>query len=257
MIQQGRIEHVKYKLQRNLRKHGLWGALKVGILMAGRVVRDGMPHNRRFKRIEQEFDRRHNVKTDFLIRNEKLDVARTELSNDYQPTPVLALQEILNDLQIACSDFVFIDLGSGTGRALLIASELPFKKIIGIEFSPNLHRIAEQNVLNFTSDRQKCRNIELVCSDVVEYRVPAEDTVFFLFNPFQRPIVEKVLEAIQASLQNHPREILIIYYNPVHDELLEATSFLKKVRSGDARPGFHAFTIYRGKRAKKEATLLS
>jgi SAM-dependent methyltransferase len=245
MPQQGRLKYFRNKLERSLKKLGLWGALKVGLLMAGRVVRDGMPHYLRFKRIEQEFDRKHNVNTGFLIRNEKLDVARTELSNDYQPTPVLALKAILNDLRIACSDFVFIDLGSGTGRALLIASELPFKKIIGVEFSPNLHRIAERNVMNFKSDRQQCRDIELVCSDVLEYQVPAEDTVFYLFNPFLKPIVEKVLETIQASLQDHPRAILIIYYNPVHDELLEATPFLKKVGSVDARLGFHASTIYR------------
>jgi hypothetical protein len=37
-------------------------------------------------------------------------------------------------------------LGSGKGRALLVASELPFAKIIGVELSRELHRIAEQNL---------------------------------------------------------------------------------------------------------------
>ena len=48
-------------------------------------------------------------------------------------------RKVLASLQIAFHDYTFIDFGSGKGRALLLASEFPFKRIIGLEFSPELH----------------------------------------------------------------------------------------------------------------------
>jgi hypothetical protein len=43
-------------------------------------------------------------------------------------------------------DFTVIDFGSGKGRALIVASECPFRRIIGVEFALELHRDAQQNI---------------------------------------------------------------------------------------------------------------
>ena len=40
----------------------------------------------------------------------------------------------------------FVDVGAGKGRALLLAAELPFRKIIGVELNEELTRIAQKNV---------------------------------------------------------------------------------------------------------------
>ena len=45
----------------------------------------------------------------------------------------------------AAKDYSFIDLGCGKGRALLVASELPFKALMGVELNSGLARIAERN----------------------------------------------------------------------------------------------------------------
>jgi hypothetical protein len=45
------------------------------------------------------------------------------------------LRETLAALPIAYDKFAFVDCGSGKGRTLLIASEFPFKFIIGVEFA--------------------------------------------------------------------------------------------------------------------------
>jgi len=42
-------------------------------------------------------------------------------------------------MPIDLSKFTFIDLGAGKGRALLMASDYLFQKIIGVEFMPELH----------------------------------------------------------------------------------------------------------------------
>jgi predicted RNA methylase len=40
----------------------------------------------------------------------------------------------------------FVDIGSGKGRALIIAAEYAFKRIIGVEYSPSLATICRRNL---------------------------------------------------------------------------------------------------------------
>ena len=80
-------------------------------------------------------------------------------------------------LPISFEDFTFVDFGSGKGRALLLASEYPFKRIIGLEFSRELHDAACANVSRYRSATQKCRAIEPKLADFVGYALPSEPTV--------------------------------------------------------------------------------
>ncbi len=64
----------------------------------------------------------------------------------YQPTDAALFQEMMSSLPIAFSEFTFVDLGSGKGRTLLMASEYPFRRIVGVEILPELHRAAEKNI---------------------------------------------------------------------------------------------------------------
>ena len=72
---------------------------------------------------------------------------------------------------------VFVDLGSGKGRTLLLASEYPFRRIVGVELSPKLHRIAKTNVEKFRSEEQRCRTFALHCMDAVRYDAAARADV--------------------------------------------------------------------------------
>ena len=67
--------------------------------------------------------------------------------------------------------FAFVDMGSGKGRALLVASELPFAKIVGVELSQELHQIAEENVRRYRPESQLCTAFFLHCMNAVEYTV--------------------------------------------------------------------------------------
>ncbi len=248
-----KLQKFSHRLQESLRKRGLQGTSRAAICKIDEFIRSFIrsltPERRRAKDKAREFDRKHGVKTEYVISLDDLDVwSRAKFSGGYQATPPSALRAMLGGLQIAYEDFVFVDLGSGMGRAVLIASEFPFKKIIGVEFSSELHRVAQQNVRNFRSGRQECRHIELVCVDAVEYPVPAENTVFYLYNPFQGPKMELVLENIRRSLEDYPHEILITYFNAYHD-LFEMAPFLERVRSG--REANNSFVIYRNKKNHK------
>ena len=248
MIPERSLEYVKYKIQKSLKKWGLMGTVQVCILKVWGRIRRSSPRHRRAKAMDRMFDRAHGVETECVIPPDDLDGSSSpQFRKGYQATPVLTLQLILNNLPIPYGDFVFVDVGCGMGRAVLLASQFPFKKIVGVECIPQLYRIAKQNVRNFRNGHQQCRDIELVCMDAVEYEVPRQNAVFYLFNPFERPVLEKVLANIGRSLQDHPRSVLVAYYNAQHD-LAEMAPFLSEVWRGETD---YRFAVYRNREVRR------
>lgn len=138
-------------------------------------------------------------------------------------------------------EYTFIDLGSGKGRVLLLASELPFKEIIGVEVSPYLNECARKNILLYNSDTQRCRSIKSICQDAMEFTVPDGNVVFYLYNPFNKEVMHSVISKIEASAIKHPREMYIVYVNPAHSSIIENS----RVFSAIKRTGY--FAVYRNK----------
>jgi hypothetical protein len=86
------------------------------------------PFLHRFR--EVRFDLLHGVRTGGRERLETLDLAT---ANDiqkrrYEGIDPKLFNRILKNLGIDYSKFVFIDLGSGKGRAVMLASMFPFRK---------------------------------------------------------------------------------------------------------------------------------
>ena len=104
----------------------------------------------------------------------------------YVATTASLIYEILNSLRLQSNTFAFVDMGSGKGRALLVASEFAFAKIVGIELSPRLHHIAEENIKRYSPASQQCTAFHLHCMNVVDYVFGQEPLVLFLFDPFGR-----------------------------------------------------------------------
>jgi 16S rRNA G966 N2-methylase RsmD len=132
---------------------------------------------------------------------------------------------------------VFLDIGSGMGRALLVAASYPFSRVIGVELSAHLNDIAQQNIHHLES-RLKCRDITVVNADAVEYRVPDDVTVVFMANPFQGSIFQRVVHNILASYDRNPRRLRIVYVNPREEGFLLSTGRIRTIRKiRGYRPG--------------------
>lgn len=160
-------------------------------------------------------------------------------ANLYGPTLPCTFQKIMEAIDIRHEDFIFVDFGSGKGRVLLMASDYPFKKIIGIEFSPRLHHVALKNIDIYKSSTQRCNEFELLCQDVMTYQIPSENTVFYLYDSFKRPLLSQVMKRIRASLKKNPRKIFIIYLE-YKDEFNDLFAFLKVIKqaSPETAPQF-------------------
>jgi SAM-dependent methyltransferase len=123
---------------------------------------------------------------------------------------------------------VFVDLGSGKGRALMLAAKYGFRKVIGIEFSGALCSKARVNLQNFLRKCPSRSQIEIIESDVTKYRLRDDETVFFMLDPFNAPVLSQVLGNIQASLKRFPRTIWLIYSVPREQDSIEQSGIFTK-----------------------------
>lgn len=172
------------------------------------------------------FDRIHGTDTSTFAELRELDIAsdNKRYGERYQPSPVYSLRQVLKHLGIQHSDFSFVDFGSGKGRTLLVASDFPFKQIVGVEFSEELHRKAEQNIAQY---RPRFANrIKAVHADATQVNLPHGDLVLYLFNPFTKPVLDKVLANVMASIAEQQRRVIVVYlYLPNEDWLSGLAGF--------------------------------
>ena len=160
---------------------------------------------------------------------------------EYKATRVDLFRQMTRASDIEPHCYTFIDYGSGKGRGLLLASQLPFRRVVGVEYSPTLHQIAEQNlhVVRFAKRRSgpveslgppsaREISIESVCEDAVRFQIPEEPVVLYFYNPFTRQIMESVRDNLVRSYEGNPRSIVVIYHIPAHSDVWDAVDFLKR-----------------------------
>lgn len=174
------------------------------------------------------FDRKHKVRTAGFIPARDLDIEDTDRRNAsaYEPVRLHAFSELMDILDIRYQDFVFIDFGSGKGRALLLASEFPFRKIVGVELSPALCGTARDNVRRYRSRTRRCQHIEVTCQNALTLSLPPQPAVLYFYNPFREEVMRPVLGNLCESLLRHPRQVFLVLYNPVLESLVKSTGFL-------------------------------
>ena len=124
--------------------------------------------------------------------------------------------QLMGRLNIDFSKYTFIDLGSGKGRALMLAASFPFHRIIGVEFAAELHDAAQANLAAFAKSGPDVSRVTLLHGDAASYSFPAEPLIIYLFNPFGSEIVRRVAENALSSWRRAPRPMQILYMNPVH-----------------------------------------
>jgi SAM-dependent methyltransferase len=156
----------------------------------------------------------------------------------YQPTEPAAFHEMLDALQqtpsadrttINFRDFTFIDLGSGKGRTLLMASDYPFLRIVGVELLPALHAIALENLRQYKSESQKCFAIEATCADATTFPLPDGPLVIYLFNPFPESGMRQVATNLEQTLRTNPRPVYVLYHNPLLEHVLSENGRMRKI----------------------------
>jgi hypothetical protein len=208
------------RIRKSLQTHGVFGTLKLSFRAPFRLLRERREVRRLYaSRLPDPFDLEHNVETSQRIHPSDLRIESPNWIHGYGywPTTTEVVHEILAALPMQHERFTFIDLGSGKGRVLLMASEYPFERIVGVEYAPDLHRAALENIRRYRSDRQKCRNLEAICQDMTAFELPDKPLVLFLYNPASEAVLRIVAENIVSAAAGSPREIWVAYVTPSPD----------------------------------------
>jgi SAM-dependent methyltransferase len=128
----------------------------------------------------------------------------------------------------SCEGFTFVDLGCGKGRPLLVASEFPFRDLVGVELSPSLAGIARQNAAILQKKWPNRVPVRVELGDASAFPLPAGNLVVFLYNPFGQEVIAEVVAGIEAALAAENRSLYVVYYNPVYGACFDASPALTR-----------------------------
>jgi SAM-dependent methyltransferase len=134
--------------------------------------------------------------------------------HDYAPTSFRAFRALMSAVPIEAGRDVFVDIGCGKGRVLILAAQYPFRRVIGVEIARPLALAAVRHVAGMR--RTVCTNVTVWNGRASQFPIPGDATVLYLFNPFHGRELTEVLQRVRRSLEASPRRLHLIVNNPVH-----------------------------------------
>jgi RNA polymerase sigma factor (sigma-70 family) len=215
-------------------RDGFWPAARS---FAGRIrefLWESMPAQRRRRYGDAEYDWDHRVNTTSATVGWR-ERLLGQFHSGYQPTEPALFKEMMSSLKINFQEFTFIDIGSGKGRVLLMAADYPFRRIVGVELFPALHRVAQENLDTYASDSQRCFALEAVCGDARTFIFPREPLLLYLFNSLPEAALiesEDRTSLYEGLSQLSERDRLVLGYR-----FLLGLSEAETAAALDTRPG--------------------
>jgi hypothetical protein len=216
------------RLRRSFRERGIFGSLRHYAERAYRIVRPQRldPH---------PFDLKHGVHTTAHIIGSMLGTghAHDVYNTVYLPSQPSMVRSCIEVWRSLCIDsdlsidppleaYTFIDLGAGMGRAVMVASEHPFRRVVGVEMNPGLSEQARRNLAIWQRTPRACSDLEIANSEATEFAWPAGPLAVYMFNPFEGPVVEALLLRLERALAEGAGPIDILYVYPAFAASVDA-----------------------------------
>ncbi len=126
-------------------------------------------------------------------------------------------------------EFTLIDIGAGMGRAVLLAAEMPFRAVVGVELHPTLARIARRNLAIWRRAGRARSSTRIVCQDAAQYRFATGPCLVFLFNPFGATVMKRFLKHLRTSFAGREGQLDLVYVNHEQEGILEAYPGFKRL----------------------------
>lgn len=192
--------------------------------------------------IAHPFDVSHGVRTSGLVagRHLKTDAANSRhVTACYAVAPSVFRTLVGRWRQVqpagAIRETTLIDIGAGMGRAVLLASKMPFAGVVGVEMHPALVRIARRNLALWRKAGRALCPAEIVEGDAVGLAFPTGPAVLFLFNPFGAVVMRRLLRAVARAYAGRPGALDILYVNNEQESVLESQPGFVRVWRGQIR----------------------
>jgi SAM-dependent methyltransferase len=178
-------------------------------------------------------ERRYGMRPGALRQVDLVDIGygAPERVREHIPSPWGVLRRILRGREVTADD-VFLDLGCGMGPVLVeAAARYDFRRVIGVDIVPEFTAMARETIAR-SQARLRCRDISVVTRDLMDYEIPDDVTVAFMFDLLRSHAFDAVIAKVVASIDRNPRRFRIIYNNPVEGGRLERTGRAQLVRFG-------------------------
>ncbi|SDF22790.1 class I SAM-dependent methyltransferase [Terriglobus roseus] len=129
------------------------------------------------------------------------------------------------------SQYRFIDVGCGKGRAVLLASQFEFRDVFGIELQPKLAEIASENVRGYREQNSVPMDISILCGDGPSLlpELLAGPVLIYLYNPFQAPVLRTLLESIINQSEKLSGPIDVLYLYPEYEKVFSEFPLFQKI----------------------------
>jgi len=217
------------RVSNSLERRGLFGTVwAIGGNIAEKAVGAVRSIPLQFAKLDDKlFDVRHGTDTRGLVPVSEYEVVgeNKSLGTGYQAVRPRSLWKVVGSIPFPPGS-VFVDIGSGKGRALLLASRFPFKRIVGLEFVPVLCDVARKNIELYRRRHKLPSEFEVHAVDATTFEFRGDENVIFMNNPFEQELVGLTLANITRSLKKHPRKIWLLYMFPKHERaVLENSPF--------------------------------
>ena len=170
-------------------------------------------------------EKKYGINTSGLDELKSMEKAGIDISNNsiYTPVSYYLLENTFLHIP-ATTRKHFIDFGSGLGRAMCVAAHYGFKKVSGIDFSREFCEKAKHNIA-ITKHQIPSLKSNIINNDAFYYDIPNDADCLFFFNPFNDIIMSGVVNNVLWSLEKKPRELYIVYINPIYKELWTEAGF--------------------------------
>jgi SAM-dependent methyltransferase len=187
------------------------------------------------------FDQKYGTETGGYLGPEELVNGRTNDAHNYGYSAIAPSvfheackkwRETLPAVSGRIEAYTFVDVGTGKGRPLLLASELPFRKVIGVELSEELAGIAQQNVTRWNRLKKPKAKIRVVREDAMKFLWPRTPLLVYLYNPFACSLIERMAENIAAVSTAGSGLADLLYVNPTCAETLAEQGHFTRLWTG-------------------------
>jgi len=188
------------------------------------------------------FDLRYGVDTSGLIDGRRLASGHVHdlHVHPYWATPPSLLagalarwSESLANTPYSASDYTLIDIGCGKGRVVMLASDYPFRRVVGVELSPALAAIAQQNLVKWKQSPHLSNDLVVLHADALEVPFPATPVLVYVFNPFDAHVTQLLLDRLQTLSLTRTTPIDFIYTRPEFAELFKLYPQMRLLWEGD------------------------
>jgi SAM-dependent methyltransferase len=128
----------------------------------------------------------------------------------YLPCPVATILDAMTQAALSADD-VFVDVGAGMGRTVLMANLLTSATSVGLEIQPALVHAARERAARLNLTR-----VRFVEGDAVDsVRSVPDGTVFFLYCPFDAGRLQRVLDDLEDIARTHEIRLCCVDLPPI------------------------------------------